>query len=407
MLARCIFKGGNVNPKEQKPKNVKSPIPSKPVSTAKQERPSTPSVPRTQPLTRLEGKLNRRTDALFKALSTDYLLREQFVTDPAQILSEYLFRDRLSDETADAANQLIFAVMSNPRLRNWISEYSRFLRGSTPSRHVFALQFARAVATRGDEITALALIRGASEGQEHFVVQADLLRALISAIGRRVGSSGTEMSPGGTEMSPGGTEMSPGGTEMSPGGTEMSPGGTEMSPGTGTEMSPGIFFSGTEMSPGGTEMSPGTGTEMSPGAFFSGTEMSPGGTQISPGTGTDMSPGAFFSGTEMSPGGTQISPGTGTDMSPGAFFSGTEMSPGGTQISPGTGTDMSPGAFFSGTEMSPGGTQISPGTGTDMSPGAFGGGWASHFQITMNELVRYATELRARGALVSSGLEGR
>lgn len=234
---------------------------------------------RGRQVTRAEGKASRRADALFKALSTDYLLREQFVTDPAQIMAEYISGQRLPGETSDVANQLLYSVMSNPRLRDWMAQYSRHLNGATPTRHAFAVQFARAVSVRGDGLTALALIRGAVAGRESFVVQADLLRAFITVIGGHLGSSGTEMSPG-----------------------------------------------------GGTEVSPGGGTEMSPGAIFSGTEMSPGG----------------------------------------------------------------------GTEISPGGT------GTEMSPGALGAGHLpGYLQVTLNALVSYAGQLRARGALFSSGLEGR
>ena len=253
------------------------------------------SAPRSRVLTKADGKTSRRADALFKVLSTDYLLREQFVTDPAQIMSDYLFGERLTEEASDAANQMLFAVMSSPRLRNWMGAYSKHLRGAMPTRHEFAVDFARAVAASGDGLTSLALIRGASDARDHFIVQADLLRALIAVMGGRFSSGGTEMSPGGTEISPGG----------------------------GTEMSPGAIFSGTEMSPGG-------GTEMSPG---------------------------------------------GTEMSPGAIFSGTEMSPGG-------GTEMSPGAI-----------------GSSRLPG--------YLVLTLSALVRYSGQLRARGALLSSGLEQR
>ena len=252
---------------------------------------------------RVAEKYNRRTDALFRALSTDYLLREQFVTDPAQILSEYLYGKRLTDEASDAANQLLYCVLSNPRLRRWMADYSGHLKGSTPTNHEFALQFARAVAKQGDELTALSLIRTASEGRGDFVVQADLLRSIIAVIGTRFGSGGTEVSPGG---------------------------GTEVSPGGGTEVSPGAIFRGTEVSPGG-------------------------GTEVSPGGGTEVSPGAIFRGTEVSPGG-------------------------GTEISPGGGTEISPGALV-GLEL----------------PG--------YLQVTFSAIVQYASRLRARGALVSSGLE--
>jgi hypothetical protein len=227
----------------------------------------------------------RRTDALFKAVSGDFLLREQFVTDPAQILSEYVHGKRLPDGTAGAANQLLFAVVSNPGLANWMRQYAKVHGGDPPPDEAFARDFARAVAENPDEQVVIALVRGAGEKRDLFTPQSDLLRAIIVALGGGLGSvsAGTEMSPG------------TGGTEMSPGG------GTEMSPGKAFEPGRGGVFAGTEMSPGGgTEMSPGHGTEMSPGgardpgSVMSGTEMSPGGTEMSPGTGgTEMSPGRF------------------------------------------------------------------------------------------------------------------
>ena len=58
----------------------------------------------------------RRVDALFRALASDYLFREQFVTDPAQILTEYVHGERLEPDQAAAANQLVFAMVSNPGL---------------------------------------------------------------------------------------------------------------------------------------------------------------------------------------------------------------------------------------------------------------------------------------------------
>jgi hypothetical protein len=197
----------------------------------------------------------RRVDALFKALSSDYLLREQFVTDPAQLLAEYVSGERLDPEAAAATNQLIYAIVSNPGLLSWMRSY----RGERVHAEgdEFALDFAGALARHGDEQTILAVLRAANENQDLFTVQAAVLGRLIAAFGDDRGSifAGTEQSSPGTEVSPGG------GTEVSPGrvfaGTEMS------SP--GTEMSPGRVFAGTEMSSPGTEISPGPGTDMSPG----------------------------------------------------------------------------------------------------------------------------------------------
>jgi hypothetical protein len=201
----------------------------------------------------------RRTEALLRTVAQDFLLREQFVTDPVQVTSEYVAGSRVAPERAVAANTFVYSVLSNPRLVAWLRESSLDRRHSAAPDDEFLADFAAAIAGADDRYVVGALMRGAQSSERVLDVEVSLLRELFR-LGAFTDDDGT-----GTEFSPGtGTEFSPGtGTEFSPGtGTEMSPGtGTEMSPGTGTEMSPGT---GTEMSPGtGTEMSPGTGTEMS------------------------------------------------------------------------------------------------------------------------------------------------
>ncbi|MFL6139740.1 MAG: hypothetical protein ACJ74O_18355 [Frankiaceae bacterium] len=200
----------------------------------------------------------RRIQALFRASASDYLLREQFVTDPAQLLSEYVSGQRLDPDAAAAANHLVYAMVSNPRLLGWLQTYAS-RSAEVPSGDEFAQDFARALSRDGDEQTLLAIVRAAGEGQDVFSVQSDMLRALITVL--RGGRGGSVFA-----------------------GTEMSSPGTEISPGHGTEISSAVFR-GTEMS------SPGT--EISPGQAFAGTEKSSPGTEISPGPGTDMSPGRF------------------------------------------------------------------------------------------------------------------
>jgi hypothetical protein len=160
-------------------------------------------------------RVNRRVKALFKAMSADFLLREQFVTDPAQILAEYVGGESLPPEIAAAANQLLYAVLSNPGLLKWVREYAIARRGAPVSGDTFARDFSRAVAHHADEEVLLGLIRGASESRDFFTAQSSLLRAIITALGDSAGSvfAGTEMSPG-----PSGTEHSGtgGGTERTP-----------------------------------------------------------------------------------------------------------------------------------------------------------------------------------------------
>ena len=178
----------------------------------------------------------RRVDALFKAMSADYLLREQFVTDPSQVLSEYVHGARLSAEAASIRNQLLYAAMSNHRLLAWLHGYATRHGGRMPSPDKFIRDFSRAVVENEGLHIVLALIRASAGGVEVLNVEEALLPAMFAFF-----------RPGGVLAS---------GTEMST-GTDF---GTQRS---GTERSGGVFAAGTEMSTGtdfGTQRS---GTERS------------------------------------------------------------------------------------------------------------------------------------------------
>ncbi len=390
-----------------------------------------------------DAKAAWRTHAMLRAMSTDYLLREQFATDPMQIYCDYVTRDRESGQNADAANQLVFSVFSSPHLRRWLGDYSRRLGGRAPSRDMFARQFSNAAAASRDPLVALALVRDAAAGESHFELQVDFFRAVLAVMGRgSLSASGTEMSPGATA-----TEMSPGATA-----TEMSPGAAGLAGRVAAEIASAARFAvelrrlaaadGTEMSPGGgTEQSPGGGTEMSPGTLRLAQSLTAAihraerfselllradeGTEMSPGTATEISPGVTA--TEMSPGAARFSERLVAEVKIAARLAasilaaeGTEMSPGGgTEQSPGGGTEMSPGAIgtfkaltsvlrraelFSvellraaeGTEMSPGtATEMSPGvTATEMSPGAASFGIAERLAADLASAARFIAEIR-------------
>jgi hypothetical protein len=229
----------------------------------------------------------RRTDALFKAMSTDFLLREQFVTEPTQLLAEYVHGRKVPEEQAEAVDQLLYAVLASDALLEWFRDYAQQHGGKRPDREQLARDFSTAVVETGARHVVLALARASVEKQDVLDPDIDILSLVFEAVSGGLGGRAvTEMSTGHTT----GTEMSTGHVFV----TEMSTGHT-----TGTEMSTGHVFH-TEMSTGHT-----TGTEMSTGHVFH-TEMSTGHT-----TGTEMSTGHVFH-TEMSTGHT-----TGTEMSTG------------------------------------------------------------------------------------------
>ena len=206
-------------------------------------------------------KSARRTNALYQALSNDFLLREQFITDPASILSEYVGAIPLAGEHSSSANQLLYAVVSNRAMLAWLRDRADLKPDEGRSRPLGS-EFARAVAQHGDAAVIASLMRCGSGEAGATRAAIGMIDAAIALFGgfRQFGN-GTEYTPGtGTEYTPGtGTEATiAGGTEYTPGtGT-----GTESTPGTGTEYTPGTG-TGT-----GTESTPGTGTEASIGDFL-------------------------------------------------------------------------------------------------------------------------------------------
>jgi hypothetical protein len=113
-----------------------------------------------EPLILRRRDISGRIEEIFEIMNTDAELREQFVTDPAQVLSTYVKGAELPPQQASAANQLVYSVMSNPRLLDWFSSYAQEHAGEAPSRHQFMTDFSQAVIEHGGDHVVLSLIRG-------------------------------------------------------------------------------------------------------------------------------------------------------------------------------------------------------------------------------------------------------
>ena len=207
--------------------------------------------------------VNRRVDSLFKAMSTDFLLREQFVTEPSQVLSEYVNARKLDPEQAEAGDHLIYSVMSNQPLLSWLRDYSRQQGGVVPPRSKFMSDFSRAVIAHGGHHVVLALAKSSADKQDVLGVFESFLPILFNTFagGRR---AQTEMTTGHTTGTMVSTAHDLAGLRAQ---TEMSTGHT-----TGTDMSTGHFvgqpgFKDVAGRMAQTMMSTGhtTGTDMTTG----------------------------------------------------------------------------------------------------------------------------------------------
>lgn len=123
-----------------------------------------------QPLVLRAAAMSRRVDALFKAMSRDYLLREQFITDPAQILADFAGGEKLPEQRASVSNQLVYAILANRHMRRWLRNYAADHQNTTPTRTEFMTAFGNAVIKHGDYHIVLALVRGGIERESPFAL---------------------------------------------------------------------------------------------------------------------------------------------------------------------------------------------------------------------------------------------
>ena len=101
-------------------------------------------------------------------MSGDHLFREQFVTDPAQVYTEYAHGASLDRHRADVINQFLYAVLACDDLLQWLIDYRKECQGIPPSDAELATRFTRAVVDNNAHHVALALTRAATERQPIF-----------------------------------------------------------------------------------------------------------------------------------------------------------------------------------------------------------------------------------------------
>jgi len=309
----------------------------------------------------------RRVDALFRAMSSDYLLREQFITNPSQVLTEYVHGHRLDADQASICNQLIYAFASNHSLRKWLHAYAFEHRDRIPSGERFVHDFAHAVAWHKGAHVVMALIRSTARADSLSFFDNNLLHYVLNlpvAHGLGLGSDGTGDTGTGT-----GTNT---GTDTATGtGTGT---GTDTATGTGTGTGTGTEPATT------TGTGTGTGTDT---ATATGT-----GT----GTGTDT---ATATGTGT---GTGTNTATGTGTGTGGTLTAVTWSTYITGTGTGTGTSTGTAITMTGT-----GFTRSPFTGTDHVTDnrttGFNDFGPAYVMVTLDALAQFATQLAAAGAL--------
>ncbi|GGS69881.1 hypothetical protein GCM10010206_35220 [Streptomyces cinerochromogenes] len=122
----------------------------------------------------------RRIDALFQAMETDFLLREQFITGPSQVLVEYLAGPSVSREQAALTDRLIYSVFANPKLLEWFQKYVHRHTDKVPTRGQFLADFCEATVSHGGRDVVAVLLEGCVAETGIYVLTDELLHYFVN-----------------------------------------------------------------------------------------------------------------------------------------------------------------------------------------------------------------------------------
>ncbi|MFF8835690.1 hypothetical protein [Streptomyces sp. NPDC015130] len=113
-------------------------------------------------------------------METDFLLREQFVTGPTRILTEYLDVPPVSSQQAVFSDRLVYAVFANPKLLQWFQDYVHGYTDRVPTAAEFLTDFCRATVSHdGHDVVAALLEASAAETGIHGLTE-DLLHYFVN-----------------------------------------------------------------------------------------------------------------------------------------------------------------------------------------------------------------------------------
>jgi hypothetical protein len=209
--------------------------------------------------------LQRRLDALFRALASDFLLREQFVTDPTQIASEYINGKRIAPEEAAAMNYLIYSCLANNYLISWFRDYSMRSDRKPITQQSFVRDFSTAVIEQRAPHVVSALAHFALHDSARIKLDDDWLQAIFGRW-HHAGEDGTDDATDSTGTDDTGTDST--GTDDATDSTGTDSTGTDATDSTGTDATDSTGTDATDA----TDATDSTGTD-STGTDATGTDL--------------------------------------------------------------------------------------------------------------------------------------
>ncbi|GII75573.1 hypothetical protein Sru01_05550 [Sphaerisporangium rufum] len=114
-----------------------------------------------EPLILRDDAVTGGVPALFAAMRADDALRRRFAEDPAGVLAKVTGNVGLPPQRLSSTNRLVFSLLGNAELVDWLRSYAEERRGEPIERTRFSRDFAEAVLEHGHGSPELDIIRNA------------------------------------------------------------------------------------------------------------------------------------------------------------------------------------------------------------------------------------------------------
>lgn len=109
-------------------------------------------------------KLRANAINLFEELQENEELAQEFIENPTEIVANRIAQQKIPIQQASEANRLLFSLLANDEMREWLESYPEENAGKRVSKSQFAADFAQAVARIGDKNIHISLLNNAALG---------------------------------------------------------------------------------------------------------------------------------------------------------------------------------------------------------------------------------------------------
>lgn len=116
------------------------------------------------PLVLKPAQLRSNAQALFEQLDKDPHASQDFIHNPAGVLTQKVTQKPLPQQQITDVNRVLFAMLANDGFRQWMDDYESAPGGKPVTQAQFSQDFAKAVLKFGDSDLIRALFQLAGDG---------------------------------------------------------------------------------------------------------------------------------------------------------------------------------------------------------------------------------------------------